>query len=316
MMSFVTINAQESTKKVIFIAGEKMRCEMGNIITSCYKMKPHEDSAWRAFSYEIDGFIWQPGMQHQLQVEEIKENNTFSYRMLSMIESIPTVLNQTVILKNNIWELIGIRVFHNYMPNVRRSGVNVYFNLDSNYATGFGGCNSYLVKASFQDGRISFKDYQSTLKSCTNDSIEKLLQDVMSGESEFYYKGKILYIGNSNGVLLNLRPKYKIDSLIYALTHPKPYKGNSFQFLEGVSYDVTLDDLEEFKGNSYLFVSDEISKEESKKIYLRLNNIDKNNQVESILIFNKDGSTAEGIYKAEVIFKDGSKKTVNLRNVR
>jgi heat shock protein HslJ len=313
---FVALNAQERTKKVIYIAGEKMRCEMGNIITSCYKMKPHEDSAWRAFSYEIEGFIWQSGMQQCLQVEELKENNVTSYRMMTLIESIPTVLNQTEILENNQWELIGITVFHNYMPYVPRAKANIQFNLDSNYATGYAGCNTFLVKASYSNGRINFKDYESTLRSCQNDSIEKLVYNVLSGESEFYHKGKILYIGNSKGVLLSFRPKRKIDSLIYTLSHPKPYKGNSFQFIEGITYDVTLDDLEEFKGNSFLFVKNELTTDETQKFHLKLDNIDKNNQLVSIHVLKRDGNTSDGIYKAELIFKDGRKKTINLRNVR
>lgn len=315
MLCFVIASAQETTKKVIYISGEKTRCEIGNTITSCYKMKPHEDSAWSVFSNEIAGFIWQPAMIHRLEVEETVVNNVRSYKMLRLIESIPTVFNQVEILKNNEWELVSIRLFHNSMPSVRKAKSSIQFFTDSNYATGFSGCNAFTVKASFTDGRINFKDNLSTLKFCQNDTIEKLVFNVLGGASEFYFKGRLLYIGNSNGVLLHYKPKRKIDSLIYELSHPKPYRGNSFKQLEGITYEITLDDLKESRERAYLFITKELTEEESKTMFLKLENMNVNSNIASIRVMGKGGHP-DGIYQAEVEFRDGNKEMINIRNVR
>lgn len=312
-------NAQEPTIRFFYVGDEKTRFEANNNIQACYKIKVHKDSSWKPFPYEIEGYIWEPGVQSYVEVEEMPildaapNQAPFKYRLIRTIENRNMVLRNAIILADNRWKLINLQVFRDVLPAARRLGAYIEFNLDSNYATGFGGCNTFNVGATYSDGSINFYKLNSTLMTCANDSLEKKVLEVFNGEVHYYFRNNMLFISGSNMVTLHFRPEKRKDSLINELSLPKMYRGNTFKVMPNLQFTVTLDDEKEAGQKSFLFRGVEMTELEKKTIAYKMVNAELNDVIAEIRIL-KSATNKNGLYNAILIFRDGTKRNIQIKN--
>ncbi len=317
--AFTDAQAQ-STYKYWYIGDSKMACQIGDMVTSCLRVRTSPDSAWRDFPWEIEGFLWEPGTETLIELEESPmttpsaEGQTIRYRFIRVVEVKNTVLKHKELLNATRWKLVNIEQDRKLIPMVKRANAWVQFNTDSNTVYGFGGCNSFGGNAEVKEGEIGFGQMLSTLKACPGDSIEKKLLETMVGQSQFYIRNNILFITCQNNSTLHFRPEKRIDSLVNTLNKPQIYRGNTYNLLRNGQYGVTLDDVPESANKNYLFGVVKTTAAEKKTIKLKLVNSSTENDIQEVHILLKPHKT-KGVNHAVIVFKNGTKRNIFIKNV-
>ena len=324
LLLFVAIIKQDAkaqtTTKYWYIGDAKIACQLGDMVTSCLKVRTSPDSAWRDFPWEIEGYLWEPGVETLIELEETPilapEPNgpAAKYKLVRVVEIKNTVLKNRALLGASKWKLVNIEQDRKMLPMVKRANAWIIFNLDSNQVSGFGGCNSFGGNAEVKEGEIGFGQMLSTLKACPGDSIERRLLETMVGQSQFYIRNNILFITCQNNSTLHFRPEKRIDSLVNALNKPQIYRGNTYNLLKNGQYGVTLDDVPESGNKNYLFGVVKTNATEKKTIRLKLLNTMPDNEVQEVHILLKANKTKD-VNHAVVVFKDGTKRAIFIKNV-
>lgn len=316
----LTDTQAQSTYKYWYIGDSKMACQIGDMVTSCLRVRTSPDSAWRDFPWEIEGFLWEPGTETLIELEESPmttpsaEGQTTRYRFIRVVEVKNTVLKNKELLNATRWKLVNIEQDRKLIPMVKRANAWVQFNTDSNTVYGFGGCNSFGGNAEVKEGEIGFGQMLSTLKACPGDSIEKKLLETMVGQSQFYIRNNILFITCQNNSTLHFRPEKRIDSLVNTLNKPQIYRGNTYNLLRNGQYGVTLDDVPESANKNYLFGVVKTTAAEKKTIKLKLVNSSTENDIQEVHILLKPHKT-KGVNHAVIVFKNGTKRNIFIKNV-
>ncbi len=306
--------------KYWYIADAKIACQYGDMVMSCLKVRTSPDSAWKDFPFEIEGFIWEPGVEALIELEETSlgapdsNGQTALYKFIRVVETKNTVIKNRELLGASKWKIVNLQQGLTMVPLVRKAGAWVQFNLDSGTFEGFGGCNSFGANAEVKDGQINFGLAESTLKSCSNDSIEKLIFDAMVGEAQYYFRNNILFITFTNNTTLHLRAEKRIDSLVKEFSKPSIYRGNTYNKLRNGQYGVTLDDVAESKNKNYIFNEVKLTPNEKKTIKVKLVNSMKENEIQEVHILNKIHKVKGNAY-AVIVLKDGTKRNIIIKNV-
>ncbi|MEN9739733.1 MAG: hypothetical protein RLZZ318_1769 [Bacteroidota bacterium] len=313
--------AQDIETRIIYVADAKTACENNGVISSCYKIKTHKDSNWSVFPYEIEGFIYEPGVETKIEMQLVQRFNQTTqtlettYNYIKTLETINTVLDDPKLLGFCNWKLLNIEQYLKVVPNVRKANASIRFNIDSGFADGFGGCNGFYVPCKYEKGIIHFGIAQSTLLSCSNDDIEKKVMDALKGKAAFYFRNNMLFVVCENLMTLHFRPAKRIDSLIAVLNQPAVVsRGNTFANLGNGTYYVTLDEVQQAAKKDYTFNSKVLSATEKQSYQCILENIEPNDPLKGIYISKKISADKQS-YNADLLFKDGSKKRIQIKNV-
>lgn len=320
VLSANALKSQGGKTRYWYVADAKVACQVNNTITSCLKVRSNPDSMWRDFPWEIEGYLWEPGTETLIELEETpilypEDNGPKStYKFIRVIEVKNTVLKNRAILGSNKWKLINIQTGTTQLPMVRKVGAWVIFDLDSNTLQGFGGCNSFGGNAEVKEGEINFGQMMSTLKSCTNDSIERDILDGLKSTAQFYIRNNMLFITCQNNMTYHFRPEKRIDSLVNKLNKPTLYRGNTFNKLRNGQYGVTLDDVNEAGNRNFIFNVGELSATQKKTIKVRLVNSTPDDIIKELHILSKPHAT-KGTSYAIVVLKDGAKLEIQIKNV-
>ncbi len=320
-MAFTKVWAQNVETKVMIVADAKTACENNGVISSCYKVKMHKDSNWSVFPYEIEGFIFEPGIESTIEIQIIQQFNQVTqtletvYHFIKTIESKSTVLDDPKILTFCQWKLLNIEQYLKVVPMVKKANANIRFSVDSGFSTGFGGCNGFYIPSKFEQGVIHFGIGQSTLLSCSNEEIEKKVMDALKGKAAFYYRNNMLFVVCENLMTLHFRPAKRIDSLVMSLYKPAVQsRGNTFANLGNGTFYITLDDVQQSAKKDFTLNSRSLTATEKQTYQCILNNIDLDDPLKTIYIFKKLNAATQ-TFNADLIYKDGSKKRIQIKNV-
>ncbi|MCC6817966.1 MAG: DUF4377 domain-containing protein [Bacteroidia bacterium] len=318
LMIVTVLAANAQSLKYWYIADAKIACQYGNIMMSCLQVRSSPDSTWKPFQHEIEGFIWEPGVEVLIEltvtpiIDPLPDGPQFTYKYHRTVETKNTVLKQREILGATRWKLINIQSVSSMIPRVRPLGAWMQFDLDSHVVYGFGGCNSFAGNAEVLEGQINFGLMTSTLKSCQNDSLERIIMESIESNTQFYFRNNMLFITCMNGYTLHLRPEKRLDSLISEFSKPHIYRSNSYTLLRDGRYAITLDDVKEAGFKNFIFEKDSLTQIKKSDIALRLVNLDKESDIQSIEILTKP-HTLKDINHAILIFKDGSRREIMIR---
>lgn len=316
----MALASKAQTVKYLYIADSKIGCVIGDVAMSCLQVRTSPDSVWRAFPYEIEGFIHEPGIEVMIEMTETPilnasaDSPAFRYKYLRTVEVKNTVIRQRELLGASRWKLVNIQEQTKMIPRVRMMNAWLQFNLDSNTVRGFGGCNGFGGNSEVKEGEINFGQMYATEKSCQHDSIERIFLEGIQSNTQFYLRNNILFITCQNGYTLHFRPEKRIDSLVNEFSKPHIYRGNTYNKLRDGRFGVTLDDLKEGENKNYLFNSAKLSELEKKTILYKLVNTNPDNNVVEIRILKKPHKNKE-LHYAEVILKDGTKRNILIRSV-
>lgn len=311
---------QETQIKIMYVGDAKIACTYNNTVTSCLKVKSHPDSSWKEFPYEIEGFIFEPGLESQIEVsvETIaspQENGPkYAYKLIRVIESRRTVLEDKRILTNNRWKLINIEQNRNLVP-ARKANAWFKFNIDSNKIEGFAGCNGISGNTTFENGSMQFGMMTTTMLSCANDDIEKYIRDAMVGRAAFYVRNNMLFVVCENLVTLHLRPEKKLDSIIKVINRPaSKYDGNTYLKLKDGHYSVRLDYLKQAQNKQMIFKTVPLTATEKKTMLFKIRNIAEDDEIKEIRVLRKQHKIGT-LHYAIVIFKDGTQESIVIQDV-
>ena len=320
---FFTINlafSQGSAISSIYIGDSKVACQYNNTITSCLKIKSHLDSNWREFPYEIEGFIFEPGVEVHIEMEQtpilFPEDNgpKYTYKQIRVIDTRSTVLDNKALLAANKWKIINLEMDRVVTP-ARKTGAYILFNIDSNSVSGFAGCNSFFANTLIENGVLQFGVAQNTLLACSNDAIEQRIMEGIKGKAAYYMRNNMLFIVCENRMILHCRPEKKLDSLIADINKPVVVsRGNTFANMQNGQYVVTLDELPKAANLQMFFKSSVLTATEKKTIKIKLKNSNEDEPVSQIIILSKPHKM-KGYFYAIVVMKDGTKTNVVMRNV-
>lgn len=320
---FFTINlafSQGSTISSIYIGDSKVACQYNNTITSCLKIKSHLDSNWREFPYEIEGFIFEPGVEVHIEMEQtpvlFPEDNgpKYTYKQIRVIDTRSTVLDNKALLAANKWKIINLEMDRVVTP-AKKAGAYILFNIDSNTVSGFAGCNSFFANTLIENGILQFGIANNTLLACSNDAIEQRIMEGIKGKAAYYVRNNMLFIVCENRMILHCRPEKKLDSLIADINKPVVVsRGNTFGNMQNGEYVVTLDELPKAANMQMFFKSSVLTAAEKKTIKIKLKNNNPDEPVSQILILSKPHKMI-GYFYAIVVLKDGTKTNVVMRNV-
>ena len=312
--------SQGSTTINIYIGDSKVACQYNNTITSCLKIKSHLDSNWREFPYEIEGFIFEPGVEVHIEMGKtpilFPEDNgpKFTYKQIRVIDTRSTVLENKALLAANKWKIINLEMDRVVTP-AKKAGAYVLFNTDSNTVSGFAGCNSFFANTLIENGVLQFGVAQNTLLACSNDAIEQRIMEGLKGKAAYYVRNNMLFIVCENRMIMHCRPEKKLDSLIADINKPAVVsRGNTFGDMQNGEYVVTLDDLPKAVNMQMFFKSTVLTAAEKKTIKIKLKNNNADEIVSQIIILSKPHKM-KGYYYATVMMKDGTKTNVVMRNV-
>lgn len=304
----------------IYIADSKVACQFNNTVTSCLKIKSHLDSNWKEFPYEIEGFIFEPGVEVHIEMERVPilfpEDNgpKFTYKQIRVIDTRATVLENKVLLAANKWKIINLEMDRVVTP-AKKAGAYMLFNIDSNRVYGFAGCNSFSANTLIENGILQFGIAMNTLVACPNDAIEQRIMEGLKGKAAYYFRNNMLFVVCENRMILHCRPEKKLDSLISEINKPVVLeRGNTFADMQNGEYVVTLDELAQAARKQMFFKKSVLSAVEKKTIRLKLKNSNVDETISQILILSKPHKL-KGSYYAIVIMKDGSRTNVVMRNV-
>lgn len=316
----VNMSIESQAPKYWYVADAKIACQFGNVVMSCLQVRSSLDSNWKPFQHEIEGFIWEPGIEVLIELEVIPIKKTspdapaFKYKYIRTVEVKQTVLKQSEIIGKNKWKLINIQSVSSMIPRVRNLGAWIQFEPDSGTVQGFGGCNKFGGNAEILEGEINFGEMYSTEMYCKNDSLERLLLESLKSNTQFYFRNNMLFITCSNGYTLHLRPEKRMDSLVNVLSRPAIYRGNTFNILRNGQFGVTLDDEKESKNRNFIFEKDTLTQLDTNIIKYRLMNVDVNSDIQVIELLAKPHPSKEISY-AVILFKDGSRREIMMRHV-
>lgn len=311
---------QEKEIKIMYIGDAKIACTYNNIITSCLKVKSDPDSSWKEFPYEIEGFIFEPGVESQVEVsvETIanpQENSPkYAYKLIRVIESHVTVLEDKRILANNKWRLINIEQNRTMIP-ARKANAWFKFNIDSNRLEGYAGCNTISGNTTFENGMMQFGMLTTTMMSCENDNIEKYVREAMAGKAAFYVRNNMLFVVCENLVTLHLRPERRLDSIINVIRRPpSKYDGNTYLKLKDGHYSVRLDYLKQAQNRQMIFKVVPMTATEKKTMRFKLRNVVDDDAIKEIRVLRKPHKVAT-LHYAIVIYKDGTQESIVIQDV-
>jgi hypothetical protein len=125
----------------------------------------------------------------------------------------------------------------------------------------------------------------------------------------------MLFVVCENLMTLHFRPAKRIDSLIAVLNQPAVVsRGNTFANLGNGTYYVTLDEVQQAAKKDYTFNSKVLSATEKQSNQCILENIEPNDPLKGIYISKKLSADKQS-YNADLLFKDGSKKRIQIKNV-
>jgi heat shock protein HslJ len=320
LLSHQQLTAQNPNTRILYIGDAKIACNVNNTITSCFKVRSHPDSSWTSFPYEIEGFIFEPGVEAMVEIQEkpiaFPEDNgpKFTYHLIQVLETKNTVLIDKRLLTANKWKLINIEQDRAITP-ARKAGAFFEFDIDSNRINAFGGCNRLSGHTMIENGDMTFGVFTSTMMSCANDEIERKIKEAMVGKAAYYIHNNMLFVVCENHVILHLRPEKKLDSMM-AIVNKKSsvLEGNTYVLMKDGNCIVRLDYVKEVKNKTLTFKKGTLTAVEKKTIKYKLTNLLPNAEVISIYILKKIDRTS-GMNYAELIFKDGTRKTILIRNV-
>ena len=91
-------------------------------------------------------------------------------------------------------------------------------------------------------------------------------------------------------------------------------RGNTFANLGNGTYYVTLDEVKQAAKKDYTFNSKVLSATEKQSYQCILENIEPNDPLKGIYISKKLSADKQS-YNADLLFKDGSKKRIQIKNV-
>ncbi len=320
LSAMVNLAAQTSVTRLWYIGDAKMACNNNNTITSCLKIKVHPDSSWRGFPHEIEGFIFEPGMESYIELLETEipvpqENGPkYTYKLVKVIESKSTVLKDKRLLANNKWKLINIEKNRTVIPS-KRSTAYLVFHIDSNKLQGFGGCNSLGGNVQIVDGEMSFGVMSSTMMSCANDEVEKELKAALVGRAAYYVHNNMLFIVCENLSILHLRPEKKLDSIISVINKPPARSvGNVYSSLKNGDFFVELQHVPEAGAGPFVFRAVSLTAAEKKTIRYKLQSVASDSKVSELHIMIRKKAKTPLNY-ATVIFRDGTRKEILIENV-
>jgi heat shock protein HslJ len=320
LLSHQHVTAQNPVTRILYIGDAKITCNSNDMVISCLKVRPHPDSSWRGFPYEIEGFIFEPGVETMVEILEtpiaFPEGNgpKFTYKLVKVLETRNTVLIDKRLLAGNKWKIINIEQDRTMLP-ARKANAFLEFNLDSNKITGFAGCNQLSGNSMIENGDITFGIFTSTMTSCGNDETERKIKEAMVGKAAYYIRNNILFVVCENHAILHLRPEKRLDSIMEAINKkPSAIDGNTYVLMNDGNCIVRLDYVKEVSNKTMTFKKGALTAVEKKTIRYKLVNMLPDNEVTTIYILKKLDKVT-GMNYAEVIFRNGTRKTILIRNV-
>jgi heat shock protein HslJ len=316
LLTFGEINAQKT--HLWYVADKKIACQSGDVVMACLLIKTSKDSAWKDFPHEIEGFIFEQGVEVRIEVLETLVPDSAGnlqqvYKLVSTMEERKTVIEDKRVLTSNTWKIINIQERQKQYPS-KKTGAFLVFQVDSGRISGFSGCNRLSGNAQFSDGSVNFGMIASTKMGCDYNEVEQKINAALVGRAAYYVRNNILFMICENGAVLHLRPEKKLDSILLVISKPPSiFDGNTF-FFEGENCPVRLDDVPEAGGVPMMFRRTALTAQEKEKILYKLVNIAPDHQVAEIHILKKNHKV-HGMNYALVVFKDGSSKQVDIRQV-
>lgn len=313
---------QDPVKKTFIVADAKVACIHENSIMACYKVKTHQDSIWREFPFQIEGFFFEQGFETEIEVLETKmifpgdSVQKLNYKFIREIKKTNRLVNDIRVLANNHWKILNHESYGTITP-LRKANASISFDIKENKISGFSGCNQIGGNAQFENGVINFGVLISTKMACDNIELENLITGVLTGKAAFYVRNNILFIVGENNSLLHLRPGKRLDSIIQVINTPKsPFDGNTYFLLKDGKFQIKIDEIESTNGQMMIFNKSVTLTEVEKKsnILFKLVNINKESDIVQINILKLAHASNNTKY-ADVIFKDGTKKRILIQEV-
>ncbi len=163
------------TERTIFVAAETAPCT-GVAPMDCLQIRESRDAEWQLFYDQIEGFVYEPGFEYELQVrEEAIENPPAdgSSRKLILI----AVVNRTPVgngaaanipaeLLGKLWVLESFGAADAQQPLLAGTAITLRFDEEGGRITGSAGCNNYFAGVSFTGDTLSISAPGATKKLC------------------------------------------------------------------------------------------------------------------------------------------------------
>ncbi len=313
------LKAQETQFKTWYVADAKVACQVGDAMTSCLHIRENPDSNWQNFSFDIEGFNHEKGYEYIIEVrlDKIKytevDGPQYKYTLVRIVSQKSTVHLDKRLLMNNTFHLINIDQY-NKKTLAMRAKPFLIFNPDSNIISGFSGCNNFAGSCSYANAFMQFGIMEGTIKACAFSEIETKFYEALKGKATFYVRSNMLYIVCENFMTLHLRPEKSLDSILRVIEKEKEPK-NDVNFIknEDGTYRVNAPAMHGKNNLFFTYRPAKLTKDELKKIKLKLLPVDVNPEISEVIILTK-AHEKNDMYYAIITYKNGTKKEMEIRD--
>jgi heat shock protein HslJ len=193
---------QEELIRTMYIASEKQPC-VGVGEQMCMLVRYEDEGEWKFFYNGIDGFVFVPGFEYELRVQEIPvadppaDGSSIAYQLVEMVGKVPAVTEQAE-LEGSDWVL---RAFGEEHIIYYASEITMRF--EDGKVNGNAGCNNFFGSYEIEDGNISFGPLGMTMMACDEVVMVQETEFLRSLESvgQFEISGNMLQITYAAGQL-------------------------------------------------------------------------------------------------------------------
>jgi heat shock protein HslJ len=211
LLCFVNLSCTSDSSKqlqIFEVNSFKVPCE-GVAPMSCYQIKQFgEDSDWKYFYDQIEGFNYQPGFLYtiEVRVETLLENevpadgSSFKYTLVSVLDQVKDIR----LAVNDIWVLETMD--GKTLPDVFLKRPYIEIQVAKNQILGNDGCNSFTSKLEFLDNRvIRFGSFAATKMACLNEDLSSEFMENLEITNSYIVNQGVLSLLKDDKVLLTFR---------------------------------------------------------------------------------------------------------------
>ena len=193
----------------LFVGPERVGCT-GVAPQQCLQVKRStegEEADYELFYESIDGFVFVPGYNYELRVQQTTVDNppadgsSLAYTLLDVVSRSPAYEGEALPLEGTLWTLVAFGAEDMVVYNRDETPVTAQFRSDT--VGGSSGCNNYSTAYTLENGVLSLGAIASTRRACPEapTQVEQAYLGALTSVSDLTIEGNLLTITYAAGQL-------------------------------------------------------------------------------------------------------------------
>lgn len=201
---FLLNSCSTDNNKIFWVSGVKSDCTAGEAKMQClnvHKGENIENASWENFYSSIEGFEYEEGYLHKIEVKESKideskvpaDGESLKYELVKVIDKQKDMRTEL----NGDWVLYGL----NDAPLTDVVNIpTMSIDLSKEMLSAFGGCNNFTAEIeSLTSSQIQLRSIAQTNRACINENAETGFQAALNSIKAYQLKDDMLNFKDADG---------------------------------------------------------------------------------------------------------------------